>query len=64
MHFYVVSIPIFTNNIIQAIILGIVYFIMVVSVFYLTFITTKIDPTDKTVYLERASKQPGADSLE
>jgi hypothetical protein len=32
------------------------------TVFYLTFITTKLDPTDRTVYLERASKKPGADS--
>ncbi|CDW86338.1 probable palmitoyltransferase zdhhc1-like [Stylonychia lemnae] len=61
-HFYLVSIPIFTNNLVQVIILAVVYLILGVTVFYMTYITTKIDPTDRTVYLERASRQPNPDS--
>ena len=59
--FYIVIIPLILDNLALVIIAAILNMLLAVIVFYYAFLTTKIDPTDRTCYLEHEAKEKGYD---
>lgn len=57
--FYIVIIPVALDNLTLVIIAAILNLFLAAIVFYYAFVTTKIDPTDKTCYLEHEAKLKG-----
>jgi palmitoyltransferase len=56
-----VIVPILSENVPLAAVASVMYFMLICFLVYYTILTTKIDPTDPTVYFEREAKQKGYD---